>query len=94
LRPFGLKVGPVVRRCFAGCVREFVEDKPVLAQVVEALLEAHRVLVEQVQALQRLVLAAVRRDPVCQRLMSMPGIGPVVALTFRKRRLSPTLRAS
>ena len=54
LRPFGLKVGPAVRRRFAERVRELVGGKPVLAQVAEALLEAHRVLVEQVHALQRL----------------------------------------
>lgn len=33
--------------------------------------------------LHRLVLRAVRSDVVCRRLMTMPGIGPVTALTYR-----------
>lgn len=33
--------------------------------------------------LHRLVLKAVRSDPACRLLMTMPGIGPVSALTFR-----------
>jgi transposase len=28
------------------------------------------------------VLAAVRNQPICRRLMSVPGVGPVTALTF------------
>jgi transposase len=82
-RLFGLKVGPVVRRRFAERGRELVAGKPVLVQVAGALLEARHVLVEQVRELQRLVLAVVRRDPACRRLTGMPGVGPVIALTFR-----------
>jgi transposase len=29
------------------------------------------------------VLGIVRNDEVCRRLMSIPGVGPVVALTYR-----------
>ena len=30
-----------------------------------------------------MLLDLVRADPVCRRLMSAPGVGPVVALTYR-----------
>jgi len=33
--------------------------------------------------LHRRLLAVVRRDEVCRRLMTVPGVGPIVALTFR-----------
>jgi transposase len=33
--------------------------------------------------LHRRVLGIVRNDEVCRRLMSIPGVGPVVALTYR-----------
>ena len=33
--------------------------------------------------LHRRVLAVVRDDDVCRRLMTIPGVGPVVALTYR-----------
>jgi transposase len=29
------------------------------------------------------LLAIVRNDDVCRRLMTIPGVGPVVALTYR-----------
>ena len=33
--------------------------------------------------LHKMMLDAVRADPVCRRLMTVPGVGPVTALTFR-----------
>ena len=38
---------------------------------------------EQIAVLHRRVLALARDDDVCRRLMTIPGVGPVVALTFR-----------
>jgi hypothetical protein len=42
-----------------------------------------RVLREQFSILHRRLLAIVRDDEVCRRLMTVPGVGPVVALTYR-----------
>jgi transposase len=42
-----------------------------------------RVLREQIYILHRRLLAVVREDDVCRRLMTIPGVGPVVALTYR-----------
>jgi transposase len=83
LRPFGLKVGAVTRRRFGFRVRELVAADPVLAAIVDPLLAAHEHLVTETARLHRLLLQTVRADPVCRRLMTMPGIGPVTALTFR-----------
>src|SRR5258706_76719 len=41
------------------------------------------VLQEQCSILHRRLLAIVRDDEVCRRLMTVPGVGPVVALTYR-----------
>ena len=40
-------------------------------------------LCEQLGILHRRLLAIVRDDDVCRRLMTVPGVGPVVALTYR-----------
>jgi len=58
-------------------------DHPDLAAITEPLLIARRVLREQLGVLHRRLLAVVRQDEVCRRLMTVPGVGPVVALTFR-----------
>jgi transposase len=42
-----------------------------------------RTLREQIGTLHRRLLAIVRDDEVCRRLMTVPGVGPVVALTYR-----------
>jgi transposase len=83
LRNFGLKVGMVGTVEFEARIRELVADHPDLAAIVEPLLIARRVLREQLGVLHRQLLEIVRQDEVCRRLMTTPGVGPVVALTFR-----------
>jgi transposase len=83
LRNFGLKVGVVGTVKFEARIRELVEDLPDLAVLVESLLVVRRVLREQIGILHRRLLAVVRDDDVCRRLMTIPGVGPVVALTYR-----------
>jgi transposase len=83
LRNFGLKVGIVGMVKFEARIKELVEGLPDLAVLVEPLLIVRRVLREQVGILHRRLLAIVRDDDVCRRLMTVPGVGPVVALTYR-----------
>jgi transposase len=83
LRNFGLKVGMIGTVKFEARIRELVENLPDLAVLVEPLLIVRRVLREQLGILHRRVLAVVRDDDVCRRLMTIPGVGPVVALTYR-----------
>ena len=83
LRNFGLKVGMVGAVKFERRIRELVESVPDLAILVEPLLIVRRVLREQITVLHRRLLAIVRDDEVCRRLMTVPGVGPVVALTYR-----------
>jgi transposase len=83
LRNFGLKVGMVGTVKFEARIRELVENLPDLDLLVEPLLVVRRVLREQIGILHRRLLAIVRDDDVCRRLMTVPGVGPVVALTYR-----------
>ena len=68
---------------FEARIKELVENLPDLALLVEPLLIVRRVLREQIGILHRRLLAIVRDDDVCRRLMTVPGVGPVVALTYR-----------
>jgi transposase len=83
LRNFGLKVGMVGTVKFEARIKELVENLPDLTVLVEPLLVVRRVLREQTGVLHRRLLAVVRDDDVCRRLMTVPGVGPVVALTYR-----------
>src|SRR3981081_4738505 len=83
LRNFGLKVGIVGAVKFEARIKELVENLPDLAVLVEPLLMVRRTLREQIGVLHRRLLTVVRNDDVCRRLMTVPGVGPVVALTYR-----------
>jgi transposase len=83
LRNFGLKVGMVGTVKFEARIKELVENLPDLVGLVEPLLIVRRVLREQIAVLHRRLLAIVKDDEVCRRLMTIPGVGPVVALTYR-----------
>jgi transposase len=83
LRNFGLKVGMVGATRFEARIKELIENSSDLAVLVEPLLVVRRVLREQLGILHRRLLAVVRDDDVCRRLMTVPGVGPVVALTYR-----------
>ena len=83
LRNFGLKVGTVSTRGYEARIRELVEGFPKLAAIVEPLLTVRRVMRQQFAVLHKMLLDTVRHDPICRRLMTAPGVGVVVALTYR-----------
>jgi transposase len=75
LRNFGLKVGMVGTARFEARIRELVENLPDLVALIEPLLIVRRTLREQIVILHRRLLAIVRDDEVCRRLMTIPGVG-------------------
>ena len=88
LRNFGLKVGIVGVVGFEQRIHDLVEGVPELADIMEPLLAARRVLREKFAKLHRKVLLLARDNEVCQRLMTIPGVGPVVSLAFISTRSS------
>jgi transposase len=82
LRGFGLKLGEVSKGRFAARVRELATGQPMLERVVEPMLRARDALRGEYLTLHRAVLAIVREDAVCRRLMSVPGVGALVAVTY------------
>ena len=82
LRGFGLKMGPVSTGRFTARVRELAAGQPMLEAVTEAMLRARDALRAEVNALHRKVLDIVRTDEICRRLMTVPGVGALTALTF------------
>ena len=82
LRGFGLKVGPTTARSFAGRIRELVGGHPTLTAVAEALLAARDVLGAQLRGLDKRLCKQAREDNRARLLMTAPGVGVIVALTF------------
>jgi transposase len=83
LRGFGLKVGAVTRKGFEARIRELVMGQATLERIAGAMLSVRAALKAEYGKLHKSVLAIVREDAVCRRLMTVPGVGPLVAMTYK-----------
>lgn len=84
LKVFGIKLpaflghGP-----FDGRVRPLLEADAALGDALLPLLDARGVLYDTYLELHRRVTRAAHSDAVCRQLMTVPGVGPITAMTFK-----------
>lgn len=84
LKIFGVCLPRTVKHgSFDGLVRPMIEMDEVLAHAVIPLLDARAVLFHHYLELDRRVKRAASQDEVCMRMMMVPGVGPIAALTFK-----------
>ncbi|MCV3274434.1 IS110 family RNA-guided transposase [Roseobacter sinensis] len=84
LKIFGLRLPKTVQHgSFDGIVRPLIEADEVLAHAMLPLLDARLEIYRQFLDLDRRVKHAARNDNVCLRMMTVPGVGPIAALTFK-----------
>jgi transposase len=74
-----VKIGSV--KCFAERVRALYTGQE-LPVYVERQLETLKLLMTQTEAADRELAELAKSDPVCRRLMTVPGVGPVTAVRF------------
>ena len=82
LRGFGLKVGVTTPRRFAGRIRELVAGHANLEAIATAMLAIRDVLLREFVAFEKRVRTMARQDARTRLLMSAPGVGAIVSLTF------------
>jgi len=82
LKPFGIKLGKVGSGGFAGRVKVLLAERTDLRALVAPLMAMRAALLDEVRAYDRLLRRAARVNPVCRRLMTAPGVGPLTALAF------------
>jgi transposase len=83
LRPFGIRVpSRQGTKKFAEAAHQAVAHDAVLSASVTALMEALAAIDGQLARLDDRLKELARRSAVCWRLMSVPGVGPIVALAF------------
>ena len=83
LREAGIKLGTPSRTAFAGRVRDLAGGDAMVMPLVEPLLAVLATMLEELARLTRQVLDIARKEEVCRRLMSVPGVGPITALAYR-----------
>ncbi|MPZ41647.1 MAG: IS110 family transposase, partial [Rhizobiales bacterium] len=84
LRTYGLLVGAVSRGRYEERVRELIHRTDfVFTTMIETMLDVRRAIFEGYSRLHRMLLQVVQHDPICRRLTTVPGVGPVAALSFK-----------
>ena len=83
LKIFGYKMGRVHwRHNFEKRVYELLTDDAELLAIIQPMLRARAMIMREVADLEKMIRRIVRTNPVCRRLMSIPGVGPMNALAF------------
>jgi transposase len=82
LRGFGLKVGPVTAAGFARRIRELTEHHPALSAIAKALLAVHEVLLRELNGFEKQARQQARSDARVKLVMTAPGVGAIVGLTY------------
>jgi transposase len=77
-------VGAVSRGQYEARVRELIERTDIVfSTMIETMLDVRQAIFDGHAKLHRVLLQVVRHDQICRRLMTVPGVGPVAALSFK-----------
>jgi transposase len=83
LRVFGIKLsGRITSGPFEKRALDLIETLPRLGAMVRPMLIARTVLRQQCAVLHKMMLDMVRQDDTCRRLMTIPGVGAITAITY------------
>ena len=88
---FGVRLpSPLKRNRFDEAARVIIEDDERLAFALLPMLDARLMLYNTFLEMERRLRAITHKDPVCMRLLTAPGVGPVTALSFKAGVDDPT----
>jgi transposase len=94
LRGFGLKVGKTTPVHFEGRIRELTAGHPSLEAIAAGLLAVRATMRRELDRFEKQVRALARCDTRARLLMSVPGVGPIVSLTFAAAIDDPRFKSS
>lgn len=86
LKTFGIRLTGVgqgkQRQGFRDQLAAAGDTEPVLRTIADGFIAAHSTLCQAAADLERAVRAKAKSHPVARRLMTIPGVGPIVTLSF------------
>ena len=86
LKTYGIRLGPVSQRRdradFCDQLRAAASGDPILEVVAASLIAVHDIACAEAAAIEDELLAIARDSGLARRLMTVPGVGPIVALNF------------
>lgn len=86
LKTFGIRMSSIgqgrLRQAFRDQLAAAGETDPVLSAIADGFIAAHATLCQAADDLDRAVKREAKAHPIARRLMTIPGVGPVNALSF------------
>ena len=86
LKTFGIRLSAInnghMRQGFRDQLAAVTQNDPMLARVMGGFIDTHETLCTATAALDAELRSIARKTPVSWRLMTIPGVGPIVALSF------------
>ncbi|MGV6873868.1 IS110 family transposase [Pseudochelatococcus sp. B33] len=82
LKTFGILLPKGSPRRYVMTVRQAIDGNPILLTIMEPMLIALATINEQIEVFDAALRRKARADTVAQRLMTAPGVGVIVALSF------------
>jgi transposase len=84
LTAFGIKLGVVTRDRFSTQGKAVIaSQEPLVKTTMLTLLKARDGLMAEEKAFDKQCTAIAKKDAVCKRLMTIPGVGVVISLAFK-----------
>jgi transposase len=82
LKTFGLVIGKCGRGHIGQRAQELSKRRPGIDGVVASMVAVRDSLLEQIIVCDRAIRRLAKKDDTARRLMTVPGVGPVVALAY------------
>jgi len=90
LKSYGIRLGSVGAKKFTFTVMKHLEKHEELVILgITALLSTFDHLIKEIEKIDKKMLEIVSKDKGIRRLMTIPGIGPVTALTYKTEIFDP-----
>lgn len=84
LKSYGVRMGAISAKKFSGVVIKLVDGwEELITLSIKCLLDAFDKLVEELEKIDKKMLEITCQDKEIRRFMTIPGVGPVTALTYK-----------
>jgi transposase len=91
LKTYGIRLGSVGAKKFSTTVLRHIEEQDeIVILSIKSLLSIFDLTIEQIEKVDKKMLEIVSKDKKVKQLMTVPGIGPVTALTYQTEIFDPT----
>jgi len=91
LKTYGIRLGEVSHDNFSKTVRDVLVDVPLETKCgIEGMIMSYEVMNEEIKKMDKRLNEMCKKDKEVQRLMTIPGVGMVVAMTYRADMGDPT----